>query len=196
MSRFNLKSRVIPVDLSNIDTDQIIPKQFMSSVSRKGYGQNLFFNWRYKDGDYTKINPDFVLNSILYKDSHILLSRENFGCGSSREHAQWALNDFGIKVILAVSFADIFYQNCIYNQILPIALNATQVEALFQLCRQQPVSIFISLEQQKISLPDGSEWQFQISNEDKNILLNNLDSISITEKYIDDIDRFENLRKR
>ncbi|WJG08173.1 3-isopropylmalate dehydratase small subunit [Aliiglaciecola sp. LCG003] len=194
MAYFNIESTAIPLDSSNIDTDQIIPKQFMSSTSRSGYGKNLFFNNRYIDGDYSKPNSNFILNSPFLKESQILLSRENFGCGSSREHAQWALRGFGIRAIIAVSFADIFYQNCIYNQILPISLNASDIDVLIQYYKSYCGNVFVSLQEQSVKLPVGNYVQFQISPEDKDILLNNLDSISITEKYQTDICRFEKLK--
>jgi len=178
-------SKVIPLDRSNIDTDAIIPKQFLKSIKRTGFGPNLFDEWRYLDHgepgmDNSKrlINPDFVLNNPQFKDSKILLVRENFGCGSSREHAPWALLDFGIKVIIAESFADIFYNNCFKNGILPITLQKDEIEELFSETETKALEIEVNLEKQYIK--SSKSYSFEIDEFKKSSLLNGLDEIGLT----------------
>ena len=178
-------SKVIPLDRSNVDTDAIIPKQFLKSIKRTGFGPNLFDEWRYLDHgepgmDNSKrlINPDFVLNNPQFKDSKILLVRENFGCGSSREHAPWALLDFGIKVIIAESFADIFYNNCFKNGILPITLQKVEIEELFSETETKTLEIEVNLEKQFVK--SSKSYSFEIDEFKKSSLLNGLDEIGLT----------------
>ena len=178
-------SKVIPLDRSNVDTDAIIPKQFLKSIKRTGFGPNLFDEWRYldhgepgMDNSKRSINPDFVLNKPQFKDSKILLVRENFGCGSSREHAPWALLDFGIKVIIAESFADIFYNNCFKNGILPITLQKDEIEELFSETETKALEIEVNLEKQYIK--SSKSYSFEIDEFKKSSLLNGLDEIGLT----------------
>lgn len=195
MQKFTtLTSVTTPLDRANIDTDAIIPKQFLKSIHRSGFGVNLFDEWRYLDsGEIGKnnstrpINKDFVLNNPKYKNSQILLTRENFGCGSSREHAPWALLDYGFRVIIAPSFADIFYNNCFKNGILPIIQDNEVMDELFK-CE----SLTIDLENQNI-ISDDKNWNFEVDNERKHRLLNGLDDIGITLKYSDKIKEFEKI---
>jgi 3-isopropylmalate/(R)-2-methylmalate dehydratase small subunit len=178
-------SKVIPLDRSNVDTDAIIPKQFLKSIKRTGFGPNLFDEWRYldhgepgMDNSKRSINPDFVLNKPQFKDSRILLVRENFGCGSSREHAPWALLDFGIKVIIAESFADIFYNNCFKNGILPITLQKDEIEELFSETETKTLEIEVNLEKQFVK--SSKSYSFEIDEFKKSSLLNGLDEIGLT----------------
>ncbi|MBL6727483.1 MAG: 3-isopropylmalate dehydratase small subunit [Methylophilaceae bacterium] len=181
----HLVSKVIPLDRSNVDTDAIIPKQFLKSIKRTGFGPNLFDEWRYldhgepgMDNSKRSINPDFVLNKPQFKDSKILLVRENFGCGSSREHAPWALLDFGIKVIIAESFADIFYNNCFKNGILPITLQKVEIEELFSETETKTLEIEVNLEKQFVK--SSKSYSFEIDEFKKSSLLNGLDEIGLT----------------
>ena len=186
MDKFkHIISKVIPLDRSNVDTDAIIPKQFLKSIKRTGFGPNLFDEWRYldhgepgMDNSKRSINPDFVLNKPQFKDSKILLVRENFGCGSSREHAPWALLDFGIKVIIAESFADIFYSNCFKNGILPITLQKDEIEELFSETETKTLEIEVNLEKQ--SIKSSKLYSFEIDEFKKSSLLNGLDEIGLT----------------
>lgn len=178
-------SKVIPLDRSNVDTDAIIPKQFLKSIKRTGFGPNLFDEWRYldhgepgMDNSKRSINPDFVLNKPQFKDSNILLVRENFGCGSSREHAPWALLDFGIKVIIAESFADIFYNNCFKNGILPITLQKDEIEELFSETETKTLEIEVNLEKQFVK--SSKSYSFEIDEFKKSSLLKGLDEIGLT----------------
>ena len=178
-------SKVIPLDRSNVDTDAIIPKQFLKSIKRTGFGPYLFDEWRYldhgepgMDNSKRSINHDFVLNKPQFKDSKILLVRENFGCGSSREHAPWALLDFGIKVIIAESFADIFYNNCFKNGILPITLQKDEIEELFSETETKTLEIEVNLEKQFIK--SSKSYSFEIDEFKKSSLLNGLDEIGLT----------------
>ncbi len=178
-------SKVIPLDRSNVDTDAIIPKQFLKSIKRTGFGPNLFDEWRYldhgepgMDNSKRSINPDFVLNKPQFKDSKILLVRENFGCGSSREHAPWALLDFGIKVIIAESFADIFYNNCFKNGILPITLQKDEIEELFSGTETKTLEVEVNLEKQFVK--SSKSYSFEIDEFKKSSLLNGLDEIGLT----------------
>ena len=181
----HIVSKVIPLDRSNVDTDAIIPKQFLKSIKRTGFGPNLFDEWRYldhgepgMDNSKRSINPDFVLNKPQFKDSKILLVRENFGCGSSREHAPWALLDFGIKVIIAESFADIFYNNCFKNGILPITLQKVEIEELFSETETKTLEIEVNLEKQFVK--SSKSYSFEIDEFKKSSLLNGLDEIGLT----------------
>ena len=183
----------MPLDRANIDTDAIIPKQFLKSIKRSGFGPNLFDEWRYLDHgevgmDNSKrpINPDFVLNDPQYKDARILLTRRNFGCGSSREHAPWALQDFGFRAIIAPSFADIFYNNCFKNGLLPIVLSSEIVDALFAYQGE----IVINLEEQSVKTEDNI-YNFEVDAERKRRLINGLDDIGLTLQYEDQIRSFE-----
>lgn len=181
----HIVSKVIPLDRSNVDTDAIIPKQFLKSIKRTGFGPNLFDEWRYldhgepgMDNSKRSINPDFVLNKPQFKDSKILLVGENFGCGSSREHAPWALLDFGIKVIIAESFADIFYNNCFKNGILPITLQKDEIEELFSETETKTLEIEVNLEKQFVK--SSKSYSFEIDEFKKSSLLNGLDEIGLT----------------
>ena len=183
----------MPLDRANIDTDAIIPKQFLKSIKRSGFGPNLFDEWRYLDHgevgmDNSKrpINPDFVLNDPQYEGAQILLTRRNFGCGSSREHAPWALEDFGFRAIIAPSFADIFYNNCFKNGILPIVLSSEIVDTLFSYQGE----IVINLEEQSVKTEDNI-YNFEVDAERKRRLINGLDDIGLTLQYEDQIRSFE-----
>ncbi len=192
-----ITSQVIPLDRANVDTDAIIPKQFLKSIRRSGFGPFLFDEWRYLDRgepdmdcSNRPINPDFILNQPEYKDGQILLARENFGCGSSREHAPWALLDYGIRVIIAPSFADIFYNNCFKNGLLPIVLSAEEVDALFKEVGPW-YQLTVDLQNQTIIKPDGRQYRFEIDASRKQRLLEGLDDIALTLKYADEIRQFE-----
>ena len=204
MDKFkHLVSKVIPLDRSNVDTDAIIPKQFLKSIKRTGFGPNLFDEWRYldhgepgMDNSKRSINPDFVLNKPQFKDSKILLVRENFGCGSSREHAPWALLDFGIKVIIAESFADIFYNNCFKNSVLPIVLTKKEINHLFEICSTSPTSFEIDLVKKNIKFDGESSYLFNVKDSLLDRIINNLDDVDITLKHKDLIKRFEEERMK
>lgn len=185
-----------PLDRSNVDTDAIIPKQFLRKVERTGFGRHLFHEWRYTDYDGTQENPDFVLNQEPYRKATILLAQENFGCGSSREHAPWALLDFGIRVIIAPSFADIFYNNSLKNGIVLITLPAAQVSELFAMSAEQPLELTVDLPQQTVTTKDGQTYAFDIDGFAKDCLLKGLDPIDWTLQFEDRIvDYEETLRK-
>lgn len=199
-----VKGIVIPLDRPNVDTDAIIPKQFLKSIQRSGFGPNLFDEWRYLDlGEPGKscagrpLNNDFVLNQARYKDGSILLARENFGCGSSREHAVWALEDFGIRVVIAPSFADIFFSNTSKNGILAIKLDEKVVDNLFDAIEKESgYQLIVDLEQQQISLPNGDVISFDIEPFKKHCLLNGLDDIDLTLQHTDDIKAYEQKRSQ
>ena len=199
MDKFvTLKSLAIPLDRSNIDTDAIIPKQFLKSIKRSGFGPNLFDEWRYldhgepgMDNSARPLNYDFVLNKPEYTNANILLVRENFGCGSSREHAPWALLDFGIKAILAVSFADIFYNNCFKNGILPITLSNNEIDELFKVSSNQKLEIEVDLPKQRINFLNDKFFEFEIDEFKKNSLINGLDEIGLTLEKTQEIKNFE-----
>ena len=199
MDKFvTLKSLAIPLDRSNIDTDAIIPKQFLKSIKRSGFGPNLFDEWRYLDhgepgidNSARPLNYDFVLNKPEYTNANILLVRENFGCGSSREHAPWALLDFGIKAILAVSFADIFYNNCFKNGILPITLSNNEIDELFKVSSNQKLEIEVDLPKQRINFLNDKFFEFEIDEFKKNSLINGLDEIGLTLERTQEIKNFE-----
>ncbi|HIM58662.1 MAG TPA: 3-isopropylmalate dehydratase small subunit [Gammaproteobacteria bacterium] len=194
MDKFTILTSIIaPLDRANIDTDAIIPKQFLKSIKRSGFGPNLFDEWRYLDHgkvgmDNSKrpLNMDFVLNKAEYQGAKILLARENFGCGSSREHAPWALEDYGFKAIIAPSFADIFYNNCFKNGILPIVQDNDVMDQLFTINDE----ITIDLESQSITA-NGKIYTFEVDAERKRRLLNGLDDIGLTLQYADEIKSFE-----
>jgi 3-isopropylmalate/(R)-2-methylmalate dehydratase small subunit len=190
---------VAPLDRANVDTDQIIPKQFLKSIKRTGFGPNLFDEWRYldegfpgQDSSQRPKNEDFVLNQSRYQGASILLTRRNFGCGSSREHAPWALMDFGFKAIIAPSFADIFYNNCFKNGLLPIVLSEDNVEALFRAVEGKGgFRITVDLEQQQVIPESGEPLSFEIDEFRKHCLLNGLDEIGLTLNEADTIRAYE-----
>ena len=179
-----IKSIVTPFDKVNVDTDQIVPKQFLKSIHKTGFGKFLFYNWRF-DSNGNPI-PSFILNDPKYKNSKILITRDNFGCGSSREHAVWALKDYGFFVIIAPSFADIFYSNCFKNGLLPIILDSKTVDSLFQASSE----IEVDLEAQKIKIPTKT-ISFEIDEHRKQILLKGLDDIAMTLEHEDKISDYE-----
>lgn len=186
-----LTGTAVPLDSANVDTDQIIPKQFLTSVSRAGFGKHLFHDWRYLDLHEKEPNPDFVLNKPEYQNASILLARENFGCGSSREHAPWALTDYGFKIVVATSFADIFYGNCMNNQLLPIALSSGQMDVLFNAVTQNPdCQISINLPEQSLTAGDQS-FSFDIEPHHKHNLIKGLDAIGQTLQSAPQIDAYE-----
>jgi len=205
MEKFTkLTGIVMPLDRPNVDTDAIIPKQFLKSIKRTGFGPNLFDEWRYldhgepgMDNSQRPINPDFVLNQPRYQGAQILLARENFGCGSSREHAPWALLDYGFRVIIAPSFADIFYNNCFKNGILPIVLDADTVDELFrEVEANEGYTLTVDLENQTITRPDGTVIRFEIDEFRKHRLLEGLDDIGLTLEHADEIRAYEARRKK
>ncbi|NMM27962.1 MAG: 3-isopropylmalate dehydratase small subunit [Glaciimonas sp.] len=201
MEKFTvLDGLVAPLDRANVDTDAIIPKQFLKSIKRSGFGPNLFDEWRYLDHgepgqDNTRrpINPDFVLNQPRYQGAAILLARKNFGCGSSREHAPWALEQYGFRAVIAPSFADIFFNNCYKNGLLPIALTESQVDRLFDEVKAFPgFRLVIDLEQQLVTTTNGSvAYPFDIDTFRKYCMLNGLDDIGLTLRQSDMIHAFE-----
>ncbi len=190
---------VAPMDRANVDTDMIIPKQFLKSIKRSGFGPNLFDELRYldegqpgQDCSGRPLNPDFPLNFPRYQGASVLLARENFGCGSSREHAPWALEDYGIRCIIAPSFADIFFNNCFKNGVLPIALDAQVVDQLFQeMYAEEGYQLTVDLEAQQIRKPNGETIDFEVDSFRKYCLLNGLDDIGITLQDADAIRAFE-----
>jgi 3-isopropylmalate/(R)-2-methylmalate dehydratase small subunit len=195
--------KVVPMDRSNVDTDAIIPKQFLKSIQRSGFGPNLFDEWRYLDHgepgmdcSNRPLNPNFVLNDPRYLGASVLLTRDNFGCGSSREHAPWALADYGFRVILAPSFADIFFNNCFKNGLLPIILPAETVDSLFgKAGGEQPLEITVDLPAQTLTVMDGEVIPFQVDEFRKYCLLDGLDDIGLTLKHKDQIRAFEEQRR-
>jgi 3-isopropylmalate/(R)-2-methylmalate dehydratase small subunit len=200
MRKFSLlDGLVVPLDRANVDTDAIIPKQFLKSIKRSGFGPNAFDEWRYLDHgepgmDNSKRpwNKDFVLNQPRYQGAQILLARENFGCGSSREHAPWALEDYGFIVIIAPSFADIFFNNCFKNGLLPIKLDSEKVDVLFKAVEANVgYKLKVDLQQQTITAPDGTVYQFEVDAFRKHCLLNGLDDIGLTLQHVDDIKAYE-----
>ncbi|MEW8012516.1 MAG: 3-isopropylmalate dehydratase small subunit [Candidatus Thiodiazotropha sp.] len=203
MDKFNTFTGIVcPLDRSNVDTDAIIPKQFLKSIKRSGFGPNLFDEWRYLDHgepgmDNSKrtVNPDFVLNDPRYRAAQILLARENFGCGSSREHAPWALEDYGFKVILAPSFADIFFNNSFKNGLLPIVLEEKIVDDLFrQSSDEKALQMTVNLSDQLLTTDHG-QIPFEVDAFRKHCLLNGLDDIGLTLQHVDDIKAYEKRRR-
>jgi 3-isopropylmalate/(R)-2-methylmalate dehydratase small subunit len=190
---------VAPLDRANVDTDAIIPKQFLKSIKKTGFGPHLFDEWRYLDHgepgmDITqrKKNPEFVLNQPRFEKATILIARENFGCGSSREHAPWAIEDYGFRAILAPSFADIFFSNCFKNGILPIILPAETIDDLFKaINKQESYSLTIDLENQFVILPSDNKINFQVDAFRKHCLVNGLDDIGLTMQHSETIKAFE-----
>lgn len=199
MEKLNIfTGSVAPLNCANVDTDAIIPKQFLKFIGRTGYGANLFDQWRYIDhGEQRRLNPDFVLNQSRYKGASILLTRENFGCGSSREHAVWALLDYGFRVIVAPSFADIFYHNCFKNGILPVILEKAVVNDLFKRVELTPGYLLtVNLEKQSVMTPRGRSFVFVVDPFQKHCLLNGLDDISVTLQYREEIRAYEENRRK
>ncbi len=198
-----LHGLVAPLDRANVDTDAIIPKQFLKSIKRSGFGPNLFDEWRYldvgepgQDCGGRPLNPEFVLNQARYQGAQILLARENFGCGSSREHAPWALQDYGFRAIIAPSFADIFYNNCFKNGLLPIVLPAETVDRLFaETLASQGYALDVDLARQTVVLRDGRAFTFAVDEFRKYCLLNGLDDIGLTLQKVDKIRAYE-MRRR
>ena len=193
------KGLVAPLDRENVDTDQIIPKQFLKSIARAGFGPNLFDAWRYLDPGAPgqdlarrKPNPDFVLNQPRYDGASVLLARKNFGCGSSREHAPWAIEQYGFRALLAPSFADIFFNNCFKNGLLPIVLPESDVARLFdEVAAFDGYALAIDLERQVVIKPDGIELHFEVEPFRKHCLLNGLDDIGLTLRHAEKIKAFE-----
>ena len=203
MQKFtNIKSIVIPLDRTNVDTDVIIPKQYLKSVKCSGLGPYLFDDWRYLDpGDLTidnaqrRLNSDCIFNDSHYKDAQILLTGANFGCGSSREHAVWAMMDYGLKVVIAASFADIFYNNAIKNGLLPVVLTEQTIKTLFENATDRNYTVTINLADQIVS-DSQSQWHFDLADFDKHCLLEGLDQIALTLKHADKIRAYETKRRQ
>jgi 3-isopropylmalate/(R)-2-methylmalate dehydratase small subunit len=199
-----LNGIVAPLDRANVDTDAIIPKQFLKSIKRTGFGPNLFDEWRYldhgepgQDAALRRPNPDFLLNQERYANAKILLARENFGCGSSREHAAWALLDYGFQAVIAPSFADIFYNNCFKNGVLPVALTADTVDALFDEVECTPgFSLTVDLNAQTVTTPAGVSHGFEVDAFRRYCLLNGLDEIGLTLQHRQDIKAYEHRRSK
>ncbi|WP_318467219.1 3-isopropylmalate dehydratase small subunit [Photobacterium leiognathi] len=182
---------VVPLDAANVDTDAIIPKQFLQKVTRTGFGKHLFHDWRFLDDAGEQNNPEFVMNAPRYQGASILLARENFGCGSSREHAPWALADYGIQVMIAPSFADIFYGNSINNQMVPVRLTEQEVDELFQFVEANDgAEINVDLEKMIVTA-NGKTYSFEIDEFRRHCLLNGLDNIGLTLQHEDKIASFE-----
>ncbi|WP_415881587.1 3-isopropylmalate dehydratase small subunit [Neptuniibacter sp. PT8_73] len=205
MNKFTLHTGIAaPLDRANVDTDMIIPKQFLKSIKRSGFGKNLFDELRYLDEGQPDqectgrpLNEEFVLNLPRYKGTSVLLARENFGCGSSREHAPWALDDFGIRSVIAPSFAEIFYNNCFKNGLLPIILSEEQVDQLFkEVAASEGYELTVDLENQVVKTPSGEEMAFEIDDFRKHCLLNGLDDIGLTLQHADDIKAYEEKRRQ
>lgn len=194
---------VVPLDRSNVDTDAIIPKQFLKSIKRSGFGQNLFDEWRFLDTGVPgkgnlqrKLNPEFILNFPRYQGARILVTRDNFGCGSSREHAPWALQDYGFEVIIAPSFADIFFNNCFKIGLLPIVLDASVVEELIvQIQATEGYRLSVNLETQTVTTPTKECYHFDVDSFRKHCLINGLDEIGLTLQHADKIRLFEQKRQ-
>ncbi len=199
----SLHGLVAPLDRANVDTDAIIPKQFLKSIKRSGFGPNAFDEWRYLDRgepgmdcSNRPLNPEFVLNQARYQGASVLLARENFGCGSSREHAPWALEDYGFRAIIAPSFADIFFNNCFKNGVLPLVLSAEVVDRLFQEALATPgYRVDVDLATQTVTTPSGEVIAFEVDGERKHRLLNGLDDIALTLQQADQIKAYEARRK-
>lgn len=198
-----LDGLVAPLDRANVDTDAIIPKQFLKSIKRSGFGPNAFDEWRYldvgepgRDNSARPLNPDFVLNQTRYQGAQILLTRDNFGCGSSREHAPWALEDYGFRVLIGPSFADIFFSNSFKNGLLPIRLDTAEVDELFRQCdANEGYRLVVDLAAQTVTRPDGKSNRFDIDPFRKECLLNGWDDIGLTLRHADKIRAFEDTRR-
>lgn len=187
-----IKSKLIPLDMINVDTDQIIPKQFLKLIQKTGYGDFLFYDWRFDHSGNP--NKQFVLNDPKYKEREVLLTRDNFGCGSSREHAVWALFDYGIRVIIASSFADIFYNNCFKKGLLAIFLSKNEIEYLFNLVDEKDATVEVSLQNQTVSL-SGKTINFDLDSTRKKMLLEGMDEIGFTLRFNDRILNYEKASK-
>jgi 3-isopropylmalate/(R)-2-methylmalate dehydratase small subunit len=205
MEKFTkLTGIVAPLDRPNVDTDAIIPKQYLKSIKRSGFGPNAFDDWRYLDpgapdidNSRRRVNPDFILNQSPYNQASILLARENFGCGSSREHAVWALTDFGFRSVIAPSFADIFFNNSFKSGLLPIALPAATIDGLFKRVQsKRGYQLTIDLEQQRVITETGETFDFEVDAFRKHCLLNGLDDIGLTLQHADAIRQYETRRKQ
>ncbi|AWI73869.1 3-isopropylmalate dehydratase small subunit [Parazoarcus communis] len=198
-----LDALVAPLDRANVDTDAIIPKQFLKSIKRSGFGPNLFDEWRYldvgqpgQDNSKRPLNTDFVLNQPRYQGAQVLLTRDNFGCGSSREHAPWALEDYGFRAIIGTSFADIFFNNCFKNGVLPIVLFAEEVDELFSQCEAtEGYQLKVDLAAQTVTRPDGKVIAFDVDAFRKECMLNGWDDIGLTLRHADKIRAFEDARR-
>ena len=198
-----LNGIVVPLDRANVDTDAVIPKQYLKSVKRSGFGPTLFDDWRYLDAgepgmDHSqrKPNPEFILNQARFSGAQILLARENFGCGSSREHAVWALTDYGFRAVIAPSFADIFFNNSFKNGLLPIVLASTQIDDLFsEVTANEGYCLQVSLEDQAVTTPTGAVFKFEIDKFRKHCLLNGLDDIGLTLQHAEEIRDYERGRR-
>lgn len=189
----NHKGLVVTMDRSNVDTDQIIPKQFLKRIERTGFGQFLFFDWRFDEDE--KPNPEFELNRPEFANASILVARKNFGNGSSREHAVWALDDYGFRAVIAESFADIFYNNCSKNGVLPVVLTASEVELIHQkVAKQEGYQLNVDLVKQLVFDDDGFEANFEIDDFRRECFLNGLDQIALTLQHIDKIAAYEQAR--
>lgn len=204
MEKFTvLDGLVAPLDRANVDTDAIIPKQFLKSIQRSGFGPNLFDEWRYMDhgepgmdNSRRPLNPNFVLNQQRFQGASVLLARDNFGCGSSREHAPWAIQDYGFRAIIAPSFADIFFNNCFKNGVLPIRLSAEEVAALFDQVAANPgYRLRVDLDAQTVARPDGKVIPFEVDSFRKYCLLNGFDDIGLTLRHAEKIHEFEERRR-
>lgn len=204
MKKFTTHTGVVaPLDMANINTDMIIPKQFLKSIKRTGFGPNLFDELRYldegkpdQDCSNRPLNPDFVLNQARYQGTSILLARENFGCGSSREHAPWALDDFGIRVVIAPSFADIFFNNSFKNGLLPLVLDEASVDQLFkEVSANEGYELTVDLKAQTVTSPSGQVFKFEIDGFRKHCLLEGLDDIGLTMQHADEIKSYETKRR-
>ncbi len=205
MDKFTVVTGLVaPMDRANVDTDQIIPKQFLKSIRRTGFGANLFDAWRYLDEGWTgkpeserRLNPDFVLNQPRYRGASILLARKNFGCGSSREHAAWALAEYGFRAVIAPSYADIFYDNCCKNGLLPVVLTEGEVDRLFHETAALPgFRLRVDLEKQVVATPDGTRaMRFEIDPFRKYCLTNGLDEIGLSLRHADQIRAYEERRR-
>ena len=195
---------VVPLDRPNVDTDAIIPKQYLKSIKRTGFGPTLFDDWRYNepgepgmDHSQRQVNADFVLNLPRYQGASVLLGRENFGCGSSREHAVWALTDYGIRTVIAPSFADIFFNNSFKNGLLPIALDAAYIDQIFREAQDlSGYQLTVDLPEQKVITPSGQAFDFSIDDFRKYCLLHGLDDIGLTLQHADEIRAYETRRKQ
>jgi 3-isopropylmalate/(R)-2-methylmalate dehydratase small subunit len=203
MEKFTVhKGLLVPLDRPNVDTDAIIPKQYLKSVKKSGFGPTLFDDWRYKkagepgmDHSQRERNEDFVLNQVQYQGASVLLARENFGCGSSREHAVWALTDYGIRAVIAPSYADIFFNNSFKNGLLPVILSEEIVDKLFSEI-DNGYALIIDLEQQKVITPSGKAFSFEVDAFRKHSMLKGLDDIGLTLKHADDIRAYEEKSKQ
>lgn len=204
MEKFNTFSGLVaPMDRANVDTDAIIPKQFLKSIKRSGFGQNLFDEWRYLDHgepgmdiSQRQPNQEFILNQPRYQGAEILLARANFGCGSSREHAPWSLQDYGFRVIVAPSFADIFFNNCFKIGVLPVILSAAVLDQLFEEVKStEGYCLIVDLQEQSVSTPNGEAFRFEVDSFRQHCLLNGLDEIGLTLEKAEKIKQFEQQRR-